>query len=78
MQYRQYSASVSCDDDITLHQLQLNLQGFVKLLGVLGIQDIHITFVDDLLFPKSHTLLKAVHGAESTVLSGCAALFFFS
>lgn len=81
MQYRQNSANMSCDADINLDQLQLKMEDSVKLLGILGIKDAHMTFVDDLLFPENHILQKSVHGAELTVLGGCAclaALFFFS
>lgn len=78
MQYKQNAANMSCD---ALHQLQLNLEGFVNSMGAFGIKNSHVTFVDDLLFLENHTLLKAVHGGQLTVLGGCAclaALAFFS
>ena len=81
MQYGQEPISTSCDADMTLQLLQLHLQDFVKLLGVWGIKDTHMTFVDDLLLPKEHVLQTLAFGAESTFL-GCvrcmAALLFFS
>ena len=82
-QYRQKPVNISCEEDMTLQLLLLHLEGFVQMLGLLGITDTHVTFVDDLLFPKDHILQSAVFGAEILLnFLGCyrcmATLLFFS
>lgn len=80
-QYRQKPVNISCEADMTLQLLQVHQEAFVQLLGVLGIKDTHVTFVDDLLFPEDHILQSAILGAEMSFLGCCrcmATLLFFS